>query len=71
MHKITEGKLLLCILHLEVHTHFTNTAETTATALLSERSAIVSGALCNHPGAELGTDKKRNPVNLSDTLACV
>lgn len=56
---------------LQVHTHFTNTAGTILTALLSERRAIGRGALFNHPGAELGTDKKKNPVNLSDTLACV
>lgn len=51
--------------------HFTNTAGTIPAAPLSERRAIGRGALCNHPGAELGTDKKKNPVNLSDTLACV
>lgn len=48
--------------------HFTNTAGTILTALLSGARAIGRGALCSHPGAELGTDKKKN---LSDTLACV
>lgn len=56
---------------LQVQTYFINTAGTILTALLSERRAIGRGALCNHPGAELGTDTKKNPVNLSDTLACV
>lgn len=59
------------LLFLQVHTHFTNTAGTILAALLSERRAIGRGALRNHPGAELGTGKKKNPVNLSDTLACV
>lgn len=47
------------------------TAGTILTGLLSERGAIGRVALRSHPGAELGTDKKENPVNLCDTLACV
>ena len=54
-----------------VLSHFTDAAGTVLTSLLSERRAVGRGALCNHPGAECGADKKKNPVNLSDTLVCV
>lgn len=68
-HKILEGLLLLCIL---LFTSFLllHTAETILTALLSESRAMSGGALCSHPGAELGTDETMKPVNLPDTLAC-
>lgn len=62
---------LLCCSFCKFILTFTSTAGTVLTTLLSGSRAIDRGALCNHPGAELGTDKKKNPVNLSDTLACV
>lgn len=65
-----EGLLFFCVVLL-ASSYPLCKAGTILTALLSERRAIGRGALCNHPGAELGTDKKKNPVNLSDTLACV
>lgn len=72
MYKILEGLLLVYVaLFASSFLHFTNPAGTILAALLSDRRAIGRGALCNHPGAEHGTDKKKNSVNLSDTLACV
>lgn len=69
--RILVGHLLFFVVLFASSYSLSQTAETILTTLLSGSRAIDRGALCSHPGAELGTDKKKNPVNLSDTLACV
>lgn len=65
VYKILEG--FFSPLHLWYYfSHFTNMAGSILTALQSERRLT----LCNHTGAEPGTDKSKNPINLTDTLAC-
>lgn len=58
--------------HYSFDLHFKSQLERhTQPFCLRGRRLIDKGALCNHPGAELGTDKKKNPVNLSGVFACV